>query len=304
MSEPMPLPRREPAVPYAALALALLFASASSRADDTDVHGRFELQDAQVFARSDSIDAQLGEQHRNDLVGNARFIWEPSGDRWSFLLHYLVNVEDGGGVRVMRAEAALLPAPPPTWLDMNETFTDRPSLTGTQSIDRLALTYTTPDFVIRVGRQALTWGSGIVFHPMDLFDPFSPSATDTEYKPGTDMVYAQWLYSDGSDLQFILVPRSAVQGERPTSDESSAALHLQVPLFDHETTWLIARDHGDWVGAVGINGALGGATWNLEWVPTFVAHGATHVSYLANLSDATTLFERNATVFLEYFHNG
>ena len=67
---------------------------------------------------------------------------------------------------------------------------------------------------------------------------------------------------------------------------------------------LLARDHGDWVGGVGVNGALGDATWNLELVPTFLSTGPTRVSALANISDAITLFDRNATVFAEYFHNG
>ena len=67
---------------------------------------------------------------------------------------------------------------------------------------------------------------------------------------------------------------------------------------------LLARDHGDWVAALGLNGALGGATWNVELVPTFLRRGGTRVSALANISDAVTLFGRNATVFAEYFHNG
>src|SRR5439155_9861857 len=32
--------------------------------------------------------------------------------------------------------------------------------------------------------------------------------------------------------------------------------------------------------------------------------GGTRVSFLANISDAKTVFGRNATVFAEYFHNG
>jgi hypothetical protein len=158
--------------------------------------------------------------------------------------------------------------------------------------------------VLRVGRQALTWGSGLVFRPMDLFDPFAPSATDTEYKPGSDMLYTQWLYSDGSDLQFIVVPRPQREGSPPTADASSTAVHLHTVLLGHHTTLLLARDYGDWVGAIGVNGALGGATWNVELVPTFVNGGPTRTSAVGNVSDAMTALGRNATVFLEYFHNG
>ena len=128
--------------------------------------------------------------------------------------------------------------------------------------------------MVRVGRQALTWGSGLVFRPMDLFDPFSPSATDTEYKPGVDMLYVQRLFADGSDLQLIVAPRPQVKEGPLTADASSFALHYHLTLFGHQTTLLVARDHGDWVGGAGLNGALGGATWNVELVPTFAARRA------------------------------
>ncbi len=59
-----------------------------------------------------------------------------------------------------------------------------------------------------------------------------------------------------------------------------------------------------WTGALGVNGPLYGATWNVEVLPTSVRDGPTIVSALANVSDAQTLFGRNARLFAEYFHNG
>jgi hypothetical protein len=82
------------------------------------------------------------------------------------------------------------------------------------------------------------------------------------------------------------------------------ALHFHTTLLGHETTLLLARDHGDWVSALGVNGALGGATWNLEAVPTVLRAGGVRVSAIANISDAITLWGRNTTVFAEYYHNG
>jgi hypothetical protein len=294
----MHLLRRELA---AVLALASL--SGAARADN-DVHGRIELQNVGAFARSDSLSAALGVQDSNDALGDFRLTWEPSWDHWSVAVHYVVDVDDGDTVRLRNAETGLLPEPPSTWFNLTETFDNRGQFSGTQRIDRLSIAYTTDDFVVRVGRQALTWGSGLVFRPMDLFDPFSPIATDTEFKPGTDMLYTQWLFRDGSDLQVIVVPRPAQFGAQPSSDASSVAAHYHETFFGHATTLLLARDHGDWVAGAGVNGALGGTTWNLELVPTFLNAGPTRVSALANISDAVTLFDRNATIFAEYFHNG
>ena len=271
---------------------------------DESLHGRLELQDGEDFARGDSLAAAVGAREWNDVLGNLRITWEPVWGHWSFAAHYLLSAEEGDTVRIARAESTLLPPPPATWFNLTNTFTDHDGLLGTQGIDRLALGYTTQDFVFRVGRQALTWGSGLVFRPMDLFDPFAPNATDTEYKPGTDMIYSQLLFQDGSDLEIVAVPRPERTGSEPASDASSAALKYSVSIFGHRTTWLLARDRGDWVGAVGVNGPLGGATWNVEIVPTAMEQGPTLVSVLANLSDALTLAARDATVFAEYYRNG
>ena len=286
-----------------ALALAAGLAWGAARADD-DLHGRIELQDAGLFARADSLSDQVGGDAANDLSGNLRLIWEPDWGRWSLSVHELISFENGPNVRLARDEAGVIPEPPATWLNLSGPIASHGQLIATQGIDRLAVTYTAPDFVVRLGRQALTWGSGLVFRPMDLFDPFSPTATDTEYKPGTDMAYAQWLFKDGSDLQAVVVPRAERLNGAPTADASSFALHLHTTLMGHETTWLLARDHGDVVAGAGLNGALTGATWNLELVPTVLAKGGARVSMVANISDAVTLWGRNATVFAEYFRNG
>jgi len=284
--------------------LACGIAPLCARADPDAVHGRFELQEVALYMPSDSIYASAGPRAGDDSLANLRVTWEPTGDRWGFSLHDVVTFEDGLIVRDARAEAALLPAPPATLVNSTKTFEQGDQTLGTQQIDRLALSYTAPEFVLRVGRQALSWGSGFVFRPMDLVDPFAPNGTDTEYKPGTDMLYTQWLYRDGSDLQFILVPRPERAGVPPSTDASSAALHWHTAMLGHQFTWLLARDRGDWVAAIGVNGSLGGATWNIELLPTVVNGGPTRASALGNISDALTLAGRNATIFLEYFHNG
>jgi hypothetical protein len=295
-------PPRESMRGSAAL-LILLLGAATARADNA-VHGRLALEEFGSFARSYSLDAALGAPDHADSLANLRLTWEPSWDRVSLAFHYVVDGVYGDDARLERLRNGLLPSPPTTWFDLTNVFKDDGLARAEQSIDRLSVAYTAPDFVVRVGRQALTWGSGLVFRPMDLFDPFAPNATDTEYKPGTDMLYTQYLFADGSDLQAIAVPRPEQEGHGLTANASSFALHLQTTLFAHETTWLVARDYGDWVLAAGVNGPLAGATWNIELVPTFLRSGGTRVSMIANISDATTLADRNATLFAEYFHNG
>lgn len=306
-----------------------------------DIHGRIEIQD--VFATEDtnSLSALLGERTRQDLLGDVRLTWEPHWDRWSFMLHYELSADTGDTPTLTARRAALrvFPTPPPlTWWNLSDTFISNAHVLATERIDRLAVGYADAHLVLRIGRQALTWGDGLVFRPMDLFDPFAPYATDTEFKPGTDMAYAQWLFDDGSDLQFVAVPRPARTGGEPTSNASSFALHFNTAIGPLQTTWLLSRDHSDWVAGIGVHGTLGEASWNAEIIPTFVhdqsslppelanilaeienatppfgnagiipavVHdGPTLTSGLANISDGTTLFGRDVTLFAEYYRNG
>jgi hypothetical protein len=193
--------------------------------------------------------------------------------------------------------------PPATLFDLTNTLRDKGDVTAIQKIDRLSLGYSAPHFVFRIGRQALTWGGGQVFHPMDLIDPFPPGTFDTEFKPGVDMVYAQYLFDSGADLQAIAVPRARRQGGRVSAMASTFALKYHRGLGSLGTTWLLARDHGQTTAGIGLSGPLGGASWNAELIPTF-AGGHSYTSALANISTAATLAGRSATLYLEYYRNG
>ena len=294
---------RGPAVPAFAFLLLLLIAPAVAE----PIHGRLQLQDVYASESPQSLAAALGARDRNDMLGDLRLSWEPQWDSWRFDFVWRVGFDAGDTPRFAMREAALgvlPPAPLATWWDLSNTFVDQSHLTAAQRIDRLSISYTGTNLVVRAGRQALSWGAGLVFRPMDLFDPFSPDATDTEYKPGTDMVYGQYLFDEGSDLQLVIVPRPARQGGGLTANASSFALHFHTAIGRLQTTWLLARDHGDVVAGVGINGSLGEATWNAELIPTFVNGGGTHTSVLLNISDAGTLWGRDVTYFAEYFRNG
>ena len=240
-------------------------------------------------------------------MGDARLTWTPHEGAWNFDFAYTLSFDMGDTPRfaaIMDKLPLYPPVPPATWWNLTNTFVSQPRFTATQKIDRLSVGYTSGPIVIRAGRQALTWGAGLVFKPMDLFDPFAPDATDIEYKPGTDMLYGQYLFDDGSDLQAVIVPRPPRRGGGLTFDASSFALRFHTQIGDMQTTWLIARDHGDMVAGLGINGSLGEATWNAEAIPTFVNGGGTYVSAVANISDAGKLWDRDITYFAEYYRNG
>ena len=170
-------------------------------------------------------------------------------------------------------------------------------------IDRGWVGYSTPSTVIKIGRQALTWGHGLVFRPMDLFNPFAPDATDTSYKPGTDMLYGQYLFSGGSDVQFLAVPRKDADGKFD-SNESSYAVKGFWRTGGVETDIFAARDHGEDVLAGGASGPVGGALWKADVVLTFEGDGGTALSGVGSFQNSWNWRNRPVTGFVEYYHNG
>lgn len=276
-------------------------------ADASPIRGRLLLQDVFSHESADSLAAALGARNRNDLLGDLRATWKPRRGAWSFNIAYEARFDAGDGpgyAADLDALHLLPPAPPPTWWDLTDTFAESRRLIADQKIDRLSVSYAGAHVVIRAGRQALTWGAGLVFHPMDLFDPYSPDATDTEYKPGTDMIYGQYLFDDGSDIQLVAVPRRARLGRRLTGDASSFAAHFRKAIGQLQTSWLLSRDHGDLTAGLAIAGPLGGAAWNAEVIPTALNGGGTKISALFNISNAGKAGGRDIRYFLEFYRNG
>ena len=280
-----------------------LFLASPVRADD--LTGRLEVTGISSWNGDDSLDALLGYQTTFDGFGNARVMWEPSFGDFDFSLHYALDVHAGEGVDLARQQQALYGEPPPaTLFNLSQTLVDEQNLLISHEIDRLSLGYSASNIVVRVGRQALTWGSGMVFHPLDLVDPFAPNTADTEYKPGVDMLYGQYLFDNGSNLEAIAVPRAPVAGADPSWDASSFALRYSGAIGDLSTVLTLARDRGDTVAGLGLGGPLGDATWNAELMPVFADDGTVTVSALANISAGVMIADHNATVFAEFFHNG
>lgn len=173
-------------------------------------------------------------------------------------------------------------------------------------LDRLNLTYT-PDWgTLRVGRQALTWGDGFIFNPMDLFNPFPPTTILRDYKVGDDMAFLQ-LPVGGGDLQLLFVPRRDPETGHVEGNQSSYAgkFHLTT-AGSLEMDFMAARHYGDDVLGLGAVGVLGGAAWRADGVYTLLSsengrHG--FLQMVANLDYAWQWGGRNFYGFMEFYYD-
>ncbi len=170
-------------------------------------------------------------------------------------------------------------------------------------LDRAWVGHSGERHVIRVGRQALTWGNGLFYAPMDLVNPFDPATIDTEYKFGDDMLYGQYLRASGDDLQAaVVLRRNALSGEIE-SDARTVALkyHGFAPSFEYDL--LVADHYEDHVLAVGGGVDVGGAVLRSDLVISDTP-GGTFAQFVANASYSWVWGGRNVSGSIEYFYSG
>jgi hypothetical protein len=170
-------------------------------------------------------------------------------------------------------------------------------------LDRLNVSYSGEKTVIRFGRQAISWGNGLLFTPMDILNPFDPTAVDKEYKSGDDMLYMQYLLDNGSDLQTAaVVRRDPVSGD-VEGDQSSLALKYHGFWAVGEYDLLAAQHYGKRLFGLGVSADVGDGIWRADLVLNDTDSGSVF-SAVSGLSYSWVGAGHNWTGLLEYYFNG
>jgi len=187
--------------------------------------------------------------------------------------------------------------------DLTHVFRDEGRSAVLNRLDRLSVGYTGEKAVARFGRQALTWGNGMVYTPMDILNPFDPAAVDKEYKLGDDMLYGQYARDNGDDLQGVAVFRRSLETGNVDYEWSSFALKYHGFARSGEYDVLVARHFDDPLVAGGGNVPLGGAVWRGDVVVT-LTEAEPVVTAVTSLSYSWVWGGKNMSGVAEYFFNG
>ncbi len=170
-------------------------------------------------------------------------------------------------------------------------------------LDRAQLVWQKQRWRARLGRQALSLGSGLVFNPMDIFNPFSPTATDRDFKPGSDALLLTRSGNNGSEFEAFAVFRRERGEQNPHADQGSYALRYRSTVKSLEYEVIGARHFDANVAMASLSGPLGGAVWRLNWVGSHEQGETTH-SIVVNLDYGFGFRDQLGYGFVEYYHNG
>lgn len=187
--------------------------------------------------------------------------------------------------------------------DLTNVVSESDSSALIHRVDRAWLGHTGERHVLRFGRQALSWGNGLFYAPMDLVNPFDPSTIDTEYKFGDDMLYGQYLRDSGDDLQGAVVFRRNLTSGEVEANEGTVALKYHGFRGALEYDVLVADHYDDTVLGVGGGRDVGGAVVRADLVITD-SPSKHYAQFVANVSYSWVTGGRNMSGSLEYFFNG
>jgi hypothetical protein len=283
----------------AASALLLLFFGTIATAEDItyELGGHTKLRFVGQTFDADSLFRDVAGRSAVDTAGELRLTFAAKRDRWAFHTDY----------QLLAVDSEFLPAGLPTdrgrLLDLTSVIHESDGNALAHRLDRLWVGFSGEKTVVRLGRQALSWGNGLFFVPMDLVNPFDPTAIDTEYKTGDDMLYVQYLRDNGDDVQAAVVFRRDPLGGQKAADRATTAVKYHGFAGGHEFDVLVAKDNDDSVIGIGGSRSIGGAIWRSD-VVVRDAQEDTSVEVVTNLSYSWMWGGRNVSGSAEYYYDG
>jgi len=292
-------------------AVALTFAG-SAIAENVDYHFGGHIKTrlvGQTFA-DDSIFHDLTGSSALDFESDLRLNLEVDRGPWDFQASYQLFVFYGDRTeysRVLPDDLALLLERLPTdshrLFDFTNIFHDEDKFASGHRLDRIWIGFSSDKAVVRVGRQALSWGNGFFYAPMDIVNPFDPTTVDTEYKAGDDMIYGQYLQNNGHDVQAAAVFRRDIFTGSVASDQGTTAVKYHGLAGEGEYDILLAEHYGDLTLGLGGNRSIGGAVLRGDIVVSD-SDESTEFQLVTNLSYAWIWHEKNMSGVVEYYYNG
>lgn len=287
--------------------VALSSGVASAEEPDYELGGHIKGRALADHFSDNSAFGQAGGSTWFDLESDLRVNFSARKDAWELQADWQLFAANGDRIEQSRT---LSPAGLPGFvgipnderrlMDLTDTIEDDGRFRALHRLDRLSVGYSSEKVVLRLGRQAISWGNGLIFSPMDIVNPFDPAIVDTEYKFGDDMAYGQYLLNNGDDVQFSHVFRRDPLTGDPGSDVATTALKYHGILGNAEIDLLLSRSYDEAIVGIGGNRSIGGAVWRGDVVMSDTVSG-NKFQLVTNLSYSWVWGGKNMSGVVEYY---
>lgn len=190
---------------------------------------------------------------------------------------------------------------------LSQTLADSKTNYALHKIDRLSATYSSGYYSFTLGRQAFSWGNGIVFNPLDRVNPFAPNQIDKHYKPGVDMLSGQNTLQNGDQFSWFVLPKRDALSAELSHEASSYGVKLYHFTQDGMTDqqWLLIKDAEEQLVAWQLSQSRENGLWNLDLLWSYDSEIEQHsLSGVLNWQNSIRIKNRQAILFAELFYNG
>lgn len=268
--------------------------------------GHLKYQASQFWFDRQHVARQLGYIHPNAHSLDARVNYKGGKGAWSYAIHYQLQTLGGDQQELQQDLSANIPSlsfdstnDHNRLVDVSHDIVSDKNLVLRHRLDRFWLRYSSNHFVVKAGRQAISWGNGMVFQPLDVFAPFAPGSINTDYKTGDDMLYTQWLFDNGSDIEALLIPRR--QAGQVEAKWSSLAGKYRGNYQNVNFSLILAEHYDDFILGLSLSRAIGQAQWRFDLLNALADENI--VTAMTNLDYSWVWWKKNFYGFIEYYYN-
>jgi hypothetical protein len=224
-----------------------------------DFSGRFSMLGATAQAQAGDVGYQqsVGDVLSADQQGVRLMLEEGDGlNEWSAHLRAVrLHTHGVATADVHSSDLFRYAALGSTILDESD---DTTATVISYQLDRLYYRRHLKNYSITLGRQAIDWGSGRFWQPLNLFGSFAPTDLDTDYKPGIDAVSIDYFPSPFSSLSGVYV--FAPQDQSTVKDSAALYYRRQVGSVSE-----IALAAGTITGNTVVGGSFESAWKSIGW---------------------------------------
>jgi hypothetical protein len=273
-----------------------------------ELRGHAKLRANATNLPADSLFQDFSDDPMSDSGVDLRLNYSERAAGWSWRADYQLLARQGDRFELQQLNSptasanGLLPEDDLRLFDLTHRISDDDDRAVRHRLDRLYIGHSSDKTVINFGRQAVSWGNGLIYNPVDFFNPFDPAAIDTEYKTGDDMLYAQYLLDSGDDLQAVWVIRRDDGGD-VEADQSSLAFKYHGFSERAEFDLLLAEHYDARILALGGSMDIAEAIWRSDIMLTDTGDES-FSSAILNWSYSWIAWNKNFSASIEYFHNG
>jgi len=250
---------------------------------------------------------RIGDSPQEQYNIDARLIYRQQRGNWDWSAHYQVSLQKSKlALQNVFGTGAAVDADRYRLWNLTRDISDSSRIENIQRLDRLYIRYSLDQLVIKAGRQAISWGHGQFFNPLDIANPFDPILVDKEYKAGDDMLYLQWLQQNGNDVQMAIIPRRDNSGKLQTEQSTSAAKYRGL-WHNLDYDLLLARHYNENILGLGANIPWRESNINSDWLASKIDNDPNRswvVIATLGISYSWVWWHKNFLGRAELFHNG